>query len=53
MSLFRIDYTLPDGRKRKCYVEAVPGTPIVALLSKAGLDSTIVVRKISEVRKAA
>ena len=53
MTKFKIDYTLKDGRKRRCYVEAIPGTPAIALISKAGLYAFegIIVRKISEIRK--
>ena len=55
MAKYKIDYTLKDGRKRRCYIEAVPGTPIVALISKAGLYAFegITIRKVSEVRKVA
>lgn len=55
MAKYKIDYTLKDGRKRRCYVEAVPGTPIIALLSKAGIYAFegITVRKVSEVKKVA
>lgn len=53
MAKFRVDYTLKDGRKRRCYVEAVPGTPLVAILSKAGVYESggMKIRKVSEVKK--
>ena len=54
MAKYKIAYTLKDGRKRHCYVEAVPGTPIIALISKAGLCfEGIKIRKVSEIRKVA
>ena len=54
MVKFKIDYTLKDGRKRRCYVEAVPGTPAIALICKAGLYAFegIKIRRISEMGKA-
>ena len=55
MARYKIAYTLKDGRKRHCYVEAIPGTPLIALLSKAGIYALegITIRKVSEVRKVA
>lgn len=48
MTKYRIDYTLPDGKKRKTYIEAVPGTPYNALLSKAGVcvNEGIVINRV-------
>lgn len=52
MTKYKIDYTLKDGRKRRCYVDATPGTPIIALLSKVGICiSDVFIKKVSEVKK--